>query len=282
MGLSATHPGGWVQAVACGRGLTAAAAWKRAGRWRKPRWRRRAGLPWRRRGFLDRPPAGQADRRHLRRVLGRIGAVADRQRFGGGAGALPAAVLQARTVSARAAGQRRLGAAADVVRILGARGLVLPVETQPLLRWRMAQAERGRDIYSELAKFGRERRPYVDGLLARIAAEGPTGAGAWEGREGRGLVGLERHQAGAGIPVLGGAADHGDAAGLRAGVRPPERVLPAAILATPTPAPADAQRALLRIAARRSGSRRRPTCAIISGCRRQRPRASGNWSRRGR
>jgi uncharacterized protein YcaQ len=44
----------------------------------------------------------------------------------------------------------------------------LPVALQPMLRWRMARAERGEGIYSGLASFGREQRPFINQVLAQI------------------------------------------------------------------------------------------------------------------
>ena len=58
-----------------------------------------------------------------------------------------------------------------------------------------------------------------------------------------------------------------------------ERILPPEILEQPTPAPEDAQRELVRIAAVRSGWPPSPTSAITSVCRAQRRRrASPSWS----
>jgi len=52
----------------------------------------------------------------------------------------------------------------------------LPVELYPLMRWRMERASRGVGIYSGLAKFGRERRPLIDEVLAEVRARGPISA----------------------------------------------------------------------------------------------------------
>lgn len=128
---------------------------------------------------------------------------------------------------------------------------LLPLEMHPLLRWRMAQAERGEIGWGSLKAYAGERRAEAEAVLARIRAEGPLAASDFE--EGKGK---------------GGWWAWGDGkrtlewlfwAGLvtTATRRPsfervydlPERVIPAAFLALPTPAEADAQRALVAHAA---------------------------------
>ena len=63
----------------------------------------------------------------------------------------------------------------------------------------------GQGIYGGLARFARERAPSVDDVLEEVARAGPLAAGELaRGRPGRGrLVGLERRQDGARVPVLG-------------------------------------------------------------------------------
>ena len=131
---------------------------------------------------------------------------------------------------------------------------LLPLETQPLLRWRMAQAEAGVNIYGELARFGREKRAYIDGLFAEVARRGPLAASSLEGQKGSG--GWWGWSDGKRALEWLFWAGHVTTATRNAFERVydlPERVLPAAITATPTPGPADAQRDLLRIAARAHG-----------------------------
>ena len=132
---------------------------------------------------------------------------------------------------------------------------LLPVEHYPLFRWRMARAERGEAGYAGLRSFAVANRAAAEAVLARIVAEGPLSASAFE--DGRGQ---------------GGWWGWGDAkralewlfwAGLITTATRrnsfervydlPERVLPPAVLALPTPPEADAHRALLEIAARALG-----------------------------
>jgi uncharacterized protein YcaQ len=128
---------------------------------------------------------------------------------------------------------------------------LLPLEIHPLLRWRMARAERGEIGWGSLKAYAGERRAEAEAVLGRVRAEGPLAASDFE--EGKGK---------------GGWWEWGDTkralewlfwAGLitTATRRPSferlydltERVIPAAILALPTPAEADAKRTLVARAA---------------------------------
>ncbi len=53
---------------------------------------------------------------------------------------------------------------------------LLPMDLQPYLRWRMARAEAG-EQWGGLARFGRERRDYIDNILAEIEQRGPVTGG---------------------------------------------------------------------------------------------------------
>ena len=132
----------------------------------------------------------------------------------------------------------------------------MPLEMQPLLRWRM---ERGRDSRhrpkSGLTVFATQRRPYIDEVLAEIARRGPvTGAdfapqgprksGWWEWSEGK--IALE-------WLFRAGLITTKTRRGFERVYDLTERVIPRAIMDQPTPSPAEAQRALLMIAAQAMG-----------------------------
>ncbi|MDI1431423.1 winged helix-turn-helix domain-containing protein [Polyangium sorediatum] len=131
---------------------------------------------------------------------------------------------------------------------------LLPLALQPLLRWRMARAEAG-EQWGGLARFGKERRPYIESVLAEIEkrgpvtggdfATGPRGAsGWWSWSEGkRALEWL----------FWAGYVTTATRRGFERVYDLTERVLPAEIHGMPTPPEADAQRALVRIAARAMG-----------------------------
>jgi uncharacterized protein YcaQ len=132
---------------------------------------------------------------------------------------------------------------------------LLPLELQPLMRWRMARAERGEGLYKSLARFGRERQPYLAEVLAELRDRGPLGAselsmagesrGAWWGWSD-GKIAME-WLFWAGIVTTATRRNFERVYDLT------ERVLPPAIAETPTPAEADAQRELMRISARAMG-----------------------------
>ena len=58
---------------------------------------------------------------------------------------------------------------------------LLPVELQPLLRWRMERARAGVGIWAGVARLGRERAELCESVLAEIRARGPIGVSDLEG-----------------------------------------------------------------------------------------------------
>lgn len=132
----------------------------------------------------------------------------------------------------------------------------LPVAMQPLFRWRMARAAAGTNIYSGLARFGREKADFIDQVRREVAARGPMaaselsvhrkGEGGWWGwSDGKSA-----------LEWLFWAGEITTATRRGAFERIydlTERVLPKAVLAMPTPDVADAQRELMRISAAAHG-----------------------------
>ena len=132
---------------------------------------------------------------------------------------------------------------------------LIRVDLHPLFRWRMARAERGDGIYGGLARFAVERRPFVEAVLrqvetggpltARELAEGGPGHGSWWGWSD-GKRALE-------FLFCAGRVTTATRRGFERVYDLPERVLPAEILDRPTPTPEEAQRELIRFAARALG-----------------------------
>ena len=122
---------------------------------------------------------------------------------------------------------------------------LLPLSLLPLLRWRMARADAGQAGYAEMRVFAGERRPEAMELLTRIRADGPVAAsdlatgrtGWWAWSEPKRMLEWLFY------------AGHVTTATRRRGFERvydlPERVIPRAILALPTPDPATAHRALM-------------------------------------
>ncbi len=130
----------------------------------------------------------------------------------------------------------------------------MPVEWQPLFRWRM-QAGRQNHRTGELSRFATERRAYIDHVLAEIARRGPvTGAdfapegprksGWWEWSEGK--LALE-------WLFRAGLITTKTRRGFERVYDLTERVIPPQVMAAPTPTVEDAHRELVRLSARALG-----------------------------
>jgi uncharacterized protein len=158
---------------------------------------------------------------------------------------------QALLDAAAYAGRRR-----QLFEYWGHEASLLPVEHQPLLRWRMQRARKNGDgVWGGVARFGREHAAFCREVLAEIAARGPLGVsdlgtggrrrGNWWGWS-QGKVALEW------LFWSGQVTTHSRRRFERI-YDLSERTLPASVLAAPTPAEPDAQRELLRIAMRALG-----------------------------
>ena len=146
------------------------------------------------------------------------------------------------------------GARRGLFEYWGHEASLLPLELQPLLRWRMARAEAG-EMWTGLSRFGREKRDYIDGVLKEIERRGPvTGAdfndaprgapGWWSWSDGkRALEWL----------FWAGMITTKTRRGFERVYDLTERALPKRIVDLPTPDEADAQRELVRISARALG-----------------------------
>ncbi|HEX8222978.1 MAG TPA: crosslink repair DNA glycosylase YcaQ family protein [Allosphingosinicella sp.] len=128
---------------------------------------------------------------------------------------------------------------------------LLPLALHPLLRWRMAQAERGEIGWGSLKAYAGERRGEAEAILERIRSEGPLAASDFE--EGRGKSGWwewgDTKRALEWLFWAGRITTATRRASFERVYDLTERVIPAAILALPTPAPEDARRALVGHAA---------------------------------
>ena len=205
-------------------------------------------------GFADAPPAGEPNGWDLRRVLKRVGLlqidsvnVLERAHYlpaFSRLGPYPRDLLD--RASQRA--PRRL------FEYWGHEASLLPVKLHPLLRWRMEQA--ADHAWRGMLRVQRERPELVGRLLDQVAERGPVSASElaepgprrsgpwWDWSEVKwalewlfvsGRLTIARRRRFERLYDL------------------PERVLPPAALNAPTPSAADAQRELVRIAARALG-----------------------------
>jgi len=133
---------------------------------------------------------------------------------------------------------------------------LLPLESQPLFRWRMEDAHEGRGVWKGVARFLRERREFVDKVLDEIRTRGPLSAGELEmGHKGEGgWWGWSEAKRAVECLFWTGELTTATRRGTFERVYGlPETVLPAAILNTPTPDRDEAHRELYRRAIRAMG-----------------------------
>ena len=132
---------------------------------------------------------------------------------------------------------------------------LLPLDMHPLLRWRMAAADRGELGWKSLRAFAAERRSVAEALLARIKADGPMAASDFE--EGRSRSGWwawgETKVALEWLFWAGHVTTATRRGSFERVYDLTERVFPESILALPTPDPSCARRALIERAARALG-----------------------------
>ena len=133
---------------------------------------------------------------------------------------------------------------------------LLPVDLHPLLRWRMARAERGVGTWGQLRVYASgEKRAEASALLERIRSEGPLAASNVEGEKARkGMWAWSDAKHALEWLFWAGlvAATHRRGSFERV-YDLPERVLPRAVLEQPTPHEDDARRELIARAARALG-----------------------------
>jgi hypothetical protein len=207
-------------------------------------------------GFTDPPPGATPDLRHLRRVVRRIGLlqidsvnVLQRAHYlplYSRLGPYPTALLD------RAAYRRPR----ELFEYWGHEASLIPVEFQPSLRWRMAAAHT--DAWGGMRRIAVEQPDLVAWVLDEVRAKGPLTAADIEHDAPRetGHWGWNWSAVKRALEWLfwsGEVATAGRNGAFARLYDLPERVLPAAVLAAPTPEPAEAWRQLVEVAARAMG-----------------------------
>jgi uncharacterized protein YcaQ len=201
-------------------------------------------------GFAERRPTGRVDRRHLRRVVDRMG------------------LIQIDSVNVLVRSQElplfaRLGPhprtliddasrAGELFEYWVHEACHAPVELHPLMRWKM----QGDHQWKSVTALRRRRPEFVEEVYRRIRDEGPLVAGDLDQRVGPkgtwwdwddGKVALEHLFHTGAVAALRRPNDFARVYDLA------ERVLPADVLAQPTPDEPDARKELLVRAARHQG-----------------------------
>jgi uncharacterized protein YcaQ len=132
---------------------------------------------------------------------------------------------------------------------------LLPVAQQPLLRWRMDRA--AHDAWGGMRRIQRERPDLVARVLEDVRANGPISASELAADERPRKAGpwWDWSDVKRAVELLfwSGQVTSARRRGFERLYDVPERVLPRAILDAPTPSEEDAQRELVRIAARACG-----------------------------
>ena len=196
-------------------------------------------------GFADPSPAGRLDRRHLRRVMGRLKLLQ-----------LDSVPVVARTQYLppfsrlgcydRALLDRIAYADDEWFEAWAHEASLLPVADEPLLRWQKQRAEQG-DTWKGLVELAQRETDYVADVLAQVAERPLTAGeladprrrdGEWWGSRSLGSMALDwLFRIGAvGIRRRGNFVKEFDLL---------ERIVPAEVLARPTPSAEEAQRELL-------------------------------------
>jgi uncharacterized protein YcaQ len=131
---------------------------------------------------------------------------------------------------------------------------LMPVEMQPLFRWKMERA-RSEARKSSLATLRREKAAYIDHVLDEVRRRGPVTGGdfAPETKREAGWWNWSDGKAALEWLFWAGLVTTKTRRGFERVYDLTERVIPAHILAVATPSAADAQRELVRIAARAMG-----------------------------
>ena len=206
-------------------------------------------------GFADPRPSGAVTRRHLHRVLERAGLLQiDSVNVLARAHYLPLYARLGgypRTLLEEAAWGRKK----TLFEYWAHEASLLPLQLQPLLRWRMARAARGEGTWGRLKPFAAERRGEAEAIQQRIVVEGPLAASNLEGAKGAGgwWGWSDAKSALEWLFWSGRITTAARRASFERVYDLTERVLPAAILDEPTPSEPDAHRQLLRMAARAHG-----------------------------
>lgn len=210
-------------------------------------------------GFADARPSGRVDARQLRRAIDRIGLlqldsvnVFSRTHYMpllSRLGPYPRDVLD--RMAAHTDGRVRR----ELFEYWAHEASLVPLRLQPHLRWRMARADD--DAWGGVRRIAREHPQLVADVLALVREQGPvraadTGAERAKRRAGEmwnwhlGKVALE-------YLFWSGQITAARRINFERRYDLPERVIPAEILAQPTPPVEEAQRELVRVAARAHG-----------------------------
>ena len=197
-------------------------------------------------GFAASRPAGRVDRRHVRRVFASIGLLQiDSVNVLVRSQELP---LFARLGPHRRDLLSQMTDDGELFEYWGHEASLIPVEMQPLFRWRMRQADEGH-AWRRLVELRRDRPEFVDGVLDHVRRHGPITASALDDGSVRGgpWWGWKDHKVALEMLFwIGAVSARRRGTSFERVYDVPERMLPAHVLAHPSPADEHARKELLR------------------------------------
>jgi uncharacterized protein YcaQ len=211
-------------------------------------------------GFAPPRPSGRVDARQVRRVIDQLGLlqldsvnVFCRSHYlpvFSRIGPYPRGVLDA--MAAHTAGPIKR----ELIEYWAHEASLIPVELQPYLRWRMARART--DAWGGMVRLVDEKPGLLADVLAQVEVHGPIrSADVRPGDEPRPAKKdmWDRHDGKVALEYLfwAGQVTASRRVNFERRYDLPERVLPPAVFGAPTPSDDDAQRHLVRIAARALG-----------------------------
>lgn len=132
---------------------------------------------------------------------------------------------------------------------------LISLDLHPHFRWRMARAAKGEGIYGGLARFGEEKRSFIEEVRREIETRGPMGAGDLTigGKSQGSWWGWSDGKRALEWLFWAGEVTTATRRGFERIYDLPERVLPSDTLNAPTPPEDEAQRELLRRSIRALG-----------------------------
>jgi uncharacterized protein len=203
-------------------------------------------------GLAARRPPGPVGRRDLRKLADRLGAIQiDSVNVLARAHYLPAFSRLGNYPQAHLEDEA-WGKRPSLFEYWGHAASLMPLALQPLLRWRMTRTRGLRE--GEWGKFARERHDYISQVLAEVERRGPvTGGDFADGPRKSGWWNWSHGKHALEWLFAAGLIATKTRRGFERVYDLIERVIPRAVLEQPTPAEADAHRALLMIAARALG-----------------------------
>jgi len=216
-------------------------------------------------GFGRPRPTGRVDVRHLRRAIGDVGLLqldsvnvfcrSHYMPLFSRLGPYPRQALDRLAWHENAGGKAGRAGQRDLIEYWGHEASLLPVDLQPLLRWRMARADAL--AWKGVSRVAAEQPELLEFVLEMVRRRGPLRASdlAAKGRrrEPGEMWNWSEEKTALEYLFYAGRVCAARRVNFERLYDLPERVLPPPVLDAPTPSQEDAQRQLILIAARRLG-----------------------------